>query len=421
MTQLLRAKSNKITREMREVALSENIPPETLILLIKEGKVIIPKNKNHKKVKSVGIGESLRTKVNANIGTSEDCNNVQTEIDKLLAAINSGADTVMDLSIGGDLDMIRKVIIDHSAIPVGTVPIYQNIVRLRRAGKDITDLNIPDILRTIEKNAKDGVDFITVHCGLTTSAVRKLEKSNRIMEVVSRGGSILLNYIRKTGKENPFYTAYNEILKIAKAYDVTLSLGDGLRPGCIHDATDSLQIDELLVLGELQKRAVEAGVQVMIEGPGHIPLGEIKTNVQIEKKVCNGAPFYVLGPIATDIAPGYDHIVSAIGGAIAAACGADFLCFVTPSEHLRLPTVEDVKIGVVASKIAAHIGDIEKGRADAVKWDNDMAIARSQLNWEKMFDLAIEPERPRQYRAESPSKTANVCTMCGDLCAMKKR
>ena len=419
MTQYDKARSGQITDEMRAVSQAEGIDSERLRNLIAEGKVIIPRNRNHEKSSCVGIGTSLRTKVNANIGTSQDRCNLNEELEKLRVAIEAGTDTVMDLSTGGEINTIRKIILEHSTVPVGSVPIYQMVVELLRAGKNIDDLTERIILETIEKHAADGIDFITIHSGLTLNAVRKMKRRDRIMNVVSRGGSFLVRWMQTHRKENPFFTAYDKIIEIAKEYDVSFSLGDGLRPGCIHDATDNIQLDELLVLGELRDRAIDAGVQVMIEGPGHIPLGEIKTNVQIEKKVCKGAPFYVLGPLVTDVSPGYDHIVSAIGGAIAAAEGADFLCFVTPSEHVRLPTVEDVRLGVIASKIAAHIGDIEKNLPGAREWDDALSRAREQRDWEKMFALALDPKRPKQYRTESLPKSSDVCTMCGDLCSMK--
>ncbi len=419
MTQYDQARSGQITDEMRAVSQAEAIDSERLRHLIAEGKVIIPRNRNHEKSSCVGIGALLRTKVNANIGTSQDRCNLNEELEKLRVAIEAGADTAMDLSTGGEINTIRKIILEHATVPIGSVPIYQMVVELLRAGKNIEDLTEQTILETIEKHAADGIDFITIHSGLTLNALRKMKRKDRIMNVVSRGGSFLVRWMQTHRKENPFFTAYDKIIEIAKEYDVSFSLGDGLRPGCIHDATDNIQLDELLVLGELRDRALDAGVQVMIEGPGHIPLGEIKTNVQIEKKVCKGAPFYVLGPLVTDVSPGYDHIVSAIGGAIAAAEGADFLCFVTPSEHLRLPTVEDVRLGVIASKIAAHIGDIEKNVPGAHEWDDALSRAREQRDWEKMFALALDPKRPKQYRTESLPKSSDVCTMCGDLCSMK--
>jgi phosphomethylpyrimidine synthase len=419
MTQLIAATRGEVTPEIQQIGRDEKIDAAALRDLVAAGKVIIPHNRKRRNCTIIGIGAGLRTKINANIGTSQDHCNLNEELEKLRVAVEAGADTVMDLSTGGAIDQIRKVLIENSPVPVGTVPIYQAAVQLMNEGKTIADLDERRILETIRKHAEDGVDFITIHCGVTLNTVRKMDRKWRIMDVVSRGGSLLVRWMREHGKENPFYTAYDKIIEIAREYDVTFSLGDGLRPGCIHDATDGIQLDELLVLGELRDRAVEAGVQVMIEGPGHIPLGEVRANVQIEKKVCKGAPFYVLGPLVTDVAPGYDHIVSAIGGAIAAAEGADFLCFVTPSEHLRLPTVEDVREGVIASKIAAHIGDLEKGIAGAEEWDAEMSRARQQRDWQRMFALALDPQRPRAYRSESQPASADVCTMCGDLCSMK--
>jgi phosphomethylpyrimidine synthase len=419
MTQLSAATRGEITAEMQQVSRDEKLDAAALRDVIAAGKVVIPHNKKRAGCRIIGIGAQLRTKINANIGTSQEHCDLREELEKLRVAVEAGTDTIMDLSTGGAIDHIRRTLIEHSPVPVGTVPIYQAAVELLHEGKEIAELDEQRIVETIRKHAEDGVDFITIHCGLTLNAVRKMDRKWRIMDVVSRGGSLLVRWMRENGKENPFYTAYDKIIEIAREYDVTFSLGDGLRPGCIHDATDGIQLDELLVLGELRDRAVEAGVQVMIEGPGHVPLSEVRTNVQIEKKVCKGAPFYVLGPLVTDVAPGYDHIVSAIGGAIAAAAGADFLCFVTPSEHLRLPTVEDVREGVVASKIAAHVGDLEKGIAGAEEWDAEMSRARQRRDWEQMFALALDPVRPRAYREESHPASSDVCTMCGELCSMK--
>ncbi|MCD6386070.1 phosphomethylpyrimidine synthase ThiC [Candidatus Sumerlaeota bacterium] len=418
MTQLESAKKGVITREMQEVAEKEHIRAEDLRELIAQGRVVIPKNVRHS-IKPIGIGERLRTKVNANIGTSPDYCNLVEELKKLDAAVDAGTDTIMDLSTGGTLDIIRKKIIEASPVPVGSVPIYQVAVELLRQGKRIEDMTEEHILDVIRRHAEDGIDFITIHCGVTRRALAKIERKSRIMDVVSRGGAFIIRWMRANGKENPFYTAYDKIIEIAREYDVTFSLGDGLRPGCIHDATDSVQIDELVIISELRDRAVEAGVQVMVEGPGHVPLSEIEANVLIEKKVCKGAPFYLLGPLATDVAPGYDHIVAAIGGALAAKAGADFLCYVTPAEHLRLPTVEDVRLGVIGARIAAHIGDMEKGYPGAREWDDKLSRAREARDWESMFQLALDPIRPRQYRTERAPKSTDVCTMCGELCSMK--
>jgi len=419
MTRIITARQGKITEEIEESAKEEHIDTEILRQSIADGTVVLIRNTNHKNAKLVAIGKNLKTKVNANIGTSMDYCNIKEELKKVEVAIEAGTDTIMDLSTGGDLDLIRKMIIEHSTVPVGTVPIYQAVVEILREGKTIPDLDESKILDVIRRHLESGVDFITVHCGLLLRAVKRMENTGRIMNVVSRGGSFLVNWMRVHNQENPFYTYYDRILEIAKEFDVTLSLGDGLRPGCIHDSTDGLQVDELLVHGELRDRAVEAGVQVMVEGPGHIPLSEISANVLMEKRICKGAPFYVLGPLPTDIAPGYDHITSAIGGAIAASAGADFLCFVTPSEHLRLPIIEDIREGVIATRIAAHIGDIEKGYPQASERDDSMAYARQERNWERMFTLSIDPVRAKEFYHSRPAHSQDACTMCGDLCSMK--
>ncbi len=418
MTQLEKAKKNIITDEMRKVAEEEHIDVNALKNLIAEGKVVIPKNKKRTFEKVIGIGEKLKTKVNANLGTSEDLCNLEEEIDKLKVAVEAGTDTIMDLSTGGKLRFIREKILENSPVPVGTVPIYQIAVELIKSKKSISEMNEKQILKVIQQQAEDGVDFFTIHSGVTKSAVEKMQQKKRLINVVSRGGSIIIDWIKKNNKESPFYTLYDEILDIMKEYDVTISLGDGLRPGCINDATDYLQTHELMVLGELRDRAFEKGIQVMIEGPGHIPLGEIQTNVQLEKKICKGAPFYVLGPLVTDVAPGYDHIVAAIGGALAGSYGADFLCFVTPSEHLRLPSIDDVREGVVASKIAGHIADIEKGVSGAKNWDYEMSKCRSKLDWDGMLKLALEKTKPKKYRSDRFPINKTVCTMCGELCSM---
>lgn len=419
MTQLESARKGIITPQMESVAQSENVSPEILRDRIAQGLIVIPFNKTRKQCRATGIGLGLRTKVNANIGTSSEHCNLEEEIRKLETSIEVGTDTVMDLSTGGNLDQIRKILIAHSPIPLGTVPIYQCVVELLAQGKQIRDLDESRILDTVQRHAESGVDFITIHSGLTARAVQKMRK-DRIMDVVSRGGSFIVNWIRENRKENPFYTCFDKLIEIALKYDMTFSLGDGLRPGCLHDASDNLQMDELLVLGELRDRAVEAGVQTMIEGPGHVPLPQIQMNVQMEKSICKGAPFYVLGPLVTDVAPGYDHMAGAIGGALAAWYGADFLCFLTPSEHLRLPTIEDTREGVIATRIAAHAGDIAKGIPGALEWDNKMSRARQKRNWDEMFRLAMDNRRAREYRLSDPTKSSDVCTMCGDLCSMKQ-
>lgn len=419
MTQLEYAKKGRITPEIKYVAKQEGLEPKELLKKIAQGKVVIPINRLRKQVKPCGIGEGLRTKINANIGTSPDSNNIKNELKKLKVAIENGADTVMDLSMGGDLKKIRNAILRASSVPVGTVPIYEVAVNAVRNKKPIPYVTEDEIFETIEEQAKEGVAFFTLHCGVTTETVERLKKEGRIADVVSRGGAILIEWMVHNGKENPLYVSFDRILEIAKKYDITLSLGDGMRPGSIADATDRAQIQELLLLGELTKRAWDSGVQVMIEGPGHMPLNQIESNVLLEKRICHGAPFYVLGPLVTDVAPGYDHITSAIGGALAAAYGADFLCYVTPSEHLSLPSVSDVKTGVISSRIAAHAADIAKNIKGALDWDISMSVARKKRDWKKQFLLAIDAELPKEYRKRSNPSAKDVCTMCSQYCSMK--
>ncbi len=420
MTQLLAAKKGIITKEMEFVANEENLDKKYILNKIKEGKIVIPANINHKNLKPKGIGEGLTTKVNVNLGSSKDKEDFEFELKKLDVAIKYGADAVMDLSTGENLGELRKLIIERSPIMVGTVPIYEAAIISARKygflGKMTKDL----LFDVIEQHCQDGVDFITVHCGVTQKSIEKIKNEGRLLNVVSRGGSFLVEWMIFNKKENPLYEFYDELLKIAKKYDVTLSLGDGLRPGCLADATDRGQIYELITLGELTQIAWENGVQVMIEGPGHVPIDEIEMNIKLEKSLCHGAPFYVLGPIVTDIAPGYDHITSAIGGAIAAWHGADFLCYVTPAEHLRLPDIDDVKEGLIATKIAAHAGDIGKKIKGAIDKDILMSIARKELDWKKQIELSIDPEKAKKYRESLMSKDEDACSMCGEFCAVKK-
>jgi len=403
------------TKETRAVAKKEGVAPEQVSRGVAAGRIVIPCNPGHAPG-PCGIGEGLRVKVNVNLGTSKDHVDFEEELEKARIAARYGADALMDLSTGGDIDSIRRAILKETTMPVGTVPIYQTGLRMARQSA-VVDMNEDDIFNGIETHAKDGVDFMTVHCGITRESVAWLKRSERITDVVSRGGSFLVAWILHNEKENPLYENFDYLLELAREYEFTLSLGDGMRPGCLHDASDAPQLQELFILGDLVKRARAKGVQTMVEGPGHVPMDEIESNVKIEKAVCDGAPFYVLGPLVTDIAPGYDHITAAIGGAIAAYSGADFLCYVTPAEHLSLPTPEDVREGLIASKIAAHAADLALGRG----WERDdaMARAREDLDWEGMFAHALDPEKARAYRSRGHNEDAQGCSMCGDVCAIK--
>jgi len=413
------ARKNIITPEMEQVAATEGVSAEYIRQAIAEGHVIIPLNRNHRSIKPMGIGRGLKTKINANIGTSKDCMDVEEELKKLSVAIAAGADTIMDLSTGGNIDDVRKVIVRASTVPVGTVPIYQAAIEAAGRKKAMVEMTVDEIFKVIERHAEDGIDFITVHCGLTREAARRLKKEGRLMDVVSRGGAFTIEWMAYNKKENPLYEYYDRLLELARSYDLTLSLGDGMRPGSIADATDRAQVQELIVLGELAQRALEKDVQVMIEGPGHVPINQIETNIMLQKQLCHGAPFYVLGPLVTDAAPGYDHITSAIGGAIAASYGADFLCYVTPSEHLRLPTIEDVREGVIASKIAAHAGDIAKGVPGAMERDITMSRCRKMLDWKGQIKTALDPVKAQALRDSRTPAEDDVCTMCGEFCAIK--
>jgi len=420
MGQRIKAHKGIVTKEMEMIAIEEGISLEWLRNKVACGRVVIPVNRKHKGIKPVGIGEGLRIKVNANLGTSSDHIDLEEELKKLEVSIRTGADTVMDLSTGGEIDTIRKEIIRHSSIPVGTVPIYEAAVKAVRKRRSLAKMRVEDLFEVIERQAEEGVDFMTVHCGVTRSSVERLRRDRRLMGVVSRGGSFLVEWMIYNNQENPLFSHYDRLLEIAKRFDVTLSLGDGLRPGCLADATDRPQVEELIILGELTERAWAEGVQVMIEGPGHVPLDQIEANVLLEKRLCKGAPFYVLGPLVTDISPGYDHITSAIGGAIAGKAGADFLCYVTPSEHLKLPSIEDVVEGVIATRIAAHAADIARGNQKALQKDLDMAKARKSFDWKKQIELSIDPEKAKRYHDEGKSNEDDVCTMCGEFCAMKR-
>ncbi|HNZ65128.1 MAG TPA: phosphomethylpyrimidine synthase ThiC [Smithella sp.] len=419
MTQLEKARKGLMTEEMKIAAREENVAPEYIRKGIAEGTIVICRNINHQTIKPLAIGKGLRTKTNANIGTSKDHTDLNLELKKLKIAVDAGADAVMDLSTGGNLAAIRKKVMRKSTVAIGTVPIYQAAVKMIQKGKAISEMTADDIFEVIEENGRDGVDFITVHCGVTRLSVSALKSQKRILGIVSRGGSMTANWMDCNKKENPLYEDYDRLLEIARRYDMVLSLGDGLRPGAIDDATDQAQLQELIILGKLAARARAVGVQVMIEGPGHVPLTEIVTNIKLQKEICQNAPFYVLGPLPTDIAPGYDHITSAIGGAIAGAAGADFLCYVTPAEHLRLPTLDDVRDGVVAARIAAHIADIAKGVNKAREKDRKMSLYRKNFDWQGQVDLSIDPQKTIALLEKSKSAKNEGCTMCGEFCAIK--
>jgi phosphomethylpyrimidine synthase len=419
MTLLEYAKNNTITPIIKRIASEESKKPDLILKLIKEGKVVILHNQKHKIKKPCAIGYGLRTKVNANIGTSTDKSEINDELKKIAIAVKYGADTIMDLSVGGNLEKIRKEVLRYSPVPVGTVPIYEIAVKAQSKKGNFLKFTLDDILRILEAQAKEGVDFFTIHAGVNQKSLNTLKEQKRLLGIVSRGGAILASWMSYHKKENPFYEHFDKVLDIAHAYDVTISLGDGLRPGSILDSTDRAQIAELRILGELALRAKRKKVQVIIEGPGHIPLDEIKKNVTLEKKICHRAPFYVLGPLVTDVAAGYDHISASIGAALAASQGADFLCYVTASEHLRHPSIEDVKEGVIASKIAAHAADIVKGVKSAREWDKKMSEARKKRNWRKQIVLSIDPDKAKYYRNSSKPEVLDVCTMCGKYCSIK--
>lgn len=415
-TQMDAARKGIVTEQMNAVAKYENMDVNVLCDLVSKGQVAIPANKNHKCLTPYGIGRELKTKINVNLGTSKDCLDMDIELEKVMAAVNMGAEAIMDLSSFGDTQTFRRKLTNECPAMIGTVPIYDAVVYYNKPLKTITAKEWIDIVRM---HADDGVDFMTIHCGINKSTAQRFKQAKRHTNIVSRGGSIIFAWMELTGNENPFFEFYDEILDICATHDVTLSLGDACRPGSIADAGDISQIEELVTLGELTARAWDKNVQIIIEGPGHMPLNQIKANMEIQQTICKGAPFYVLGPLVTDIAPGYDHITSAIGGAIAATYGASFLCYVTPAEHLRLPTVDDVKEGIIASKIAAHAADLAKGINGAADWDFEMSKARSELDWEKQFSLAIDPEKARRYRSESTPEREDTCTMCGKMCAVR--
>ena len=415
-TQMDAARKGILTKELLAVAKKEQMEPEKLVKLVAAGQVVIPANKCHTCLDPNGIGSALRTKINVNLGTSSDLNDLDMELQKVNDAVAMGAESIMDLSSFGDTQKFRRKLTAECPAIIGTVPIYDAVVYYHKPLREITS---EEWLQIAEMHAKDGVDFLTIHVGINKNTAERFKKMKRLTNIVSRGGSIIFAWMEMTGQENPFYEHFDRLLDICQEYDVTLSLGDACRPGCLEDATDVSQLEELLTLGELTRRAWEKNVQVMIEGPGHMPLDQIAANMKIQQSVCKGAPFYVLGPLVTDVAPGYDHITAAIGGAIAASAGASFLCYVTPAEHLRLPNRDDVKEGIIASRIAAHAADIAKGIPGAKEWDRKMAQARARLDWEEQFSLAIDPEKARRYRAESKPEKEDTCSMCGNFCAVK--
>ncbi len=419
MTQIEPARNKTVTPLMRRVAAKENLSPAFLLQRIREGKIVIPCNKGRFIKNPCGIGYGLSVKINANLGTSTDRHSLKEELKKLKVAVDAGADTVMDLSVGGDIKRIRRAILKHSAVPVGTVPIYEIAVNAQEDKGGFLKFTVEDVLAALREQAEDGVDFFTVHAGVTRKSLAALRSQERLLGIVSRGGAILARWMNEYKKENPFYEYFDEVLDIAREYDITLSLGDGLRPGSILDATDRGQLAELHILGELASRARKRDVQVMIEGPGHVPLHQIRQNILLEKKICRGAPFYVLGPLVTDVAAGYDHINAAIGGALAASFGADFICYVTASEHLRHPGIEDVREGVIAARISAHAADIAKGLKKAVKWDRDISLARKKRDWKKQIRLSLDPVRAKAMRDSFRPALKDVCTMCGRYCSIK--
>lgn len=415
-TQMDAARKGIVTREMEVVAGKEGMDLHTLMSLVAEGKIVIPANKNHKSLDPSGVGQGLKTKVNVNLGISKDDYSLERELEKVKVALDMKAEAIMDLSNYGKTAEFREKLVEISGAMIGTVPMYDAVGFYDKELKDIT---VDEFFKVVEKHAEDGVDFVTIHAGLNRETIETFKRNPRLTHIVSRGGSLLFAWMELNKKENPFYEHFDRLLDICEKYDLTLSLGDACRPGCINDATDASQVKELMVLGELTKRAWRRNVQVIIEGPGHMAINEIESNIILEKRLCHGAPFYVLGPIVTDIAPGYDHITSAIGGAIAATYGADFLCYVTPAEHLRLPNIDDMKEGIIAAKIAAHAADIAKGVKGAREWDYNMSKARQNLDWDKMFDLSLDKEKPKRYRGESIPHHKDSCTMCGKMCSMR--
>ena len=416
-TQMDAAKKGILTNQMENVLNNEDLKEKELLENVANGKLVIPANKNHENAAGIAVGKGASTKINVNLGVSEDCHNMDMELKKVEKALELKADALMDLSTYGATREFRQKLVEIAPVMLGTVPMYD---AARIYDGDAYKLSVDEIFDVVEMHAEDGIDFMTIHAGVNRESVEKMKNNPRQTDMVSRGGALLLEWMDENDRENPFFEHFDRLLELCQKYDITLSLGDGMRPGCLKDATDSAQIQELIILGELTRRAWQENVQVMIEGPGHVPLNEVITNMQLEKKLCYGAPFYVLGPVVSDVAPGYDHITSAIGGALAASSGADFLCYVTPAEHLRLPDLDDMREGIIATRIAAQAADVANGLAQAIAWENKMARARENLDWEKMFSLAMDEEKARKYRESSRPLDQEVCTMCGKMCALRK-
>ncbi|MFP4163817.1 MAG: phosphomethylpyrimidine synthase ThiC [Chitinispirillaceae bacterium] len=419
MTRVEHAKAGTVTDEMRTAAAQENLTPEQIRQGVADGTIALIKNRL-RTIDPLPIGTNTRIKINANIGTSSSKSDVNEELNKMKVAVRHGADAIMDLSTAGDLTEIRSALLKECPKVIGTVPLYEMAILARKKQKSVLDLTADEMFDLIEQHCRQGVDFLTLHCGVTRQSVSRFKEVKRLAGATSRGGTIIMEWIHHNNKENPLYEQYDRLLEICAEYDVAVSLGDGFRPGALYDASDRVQIEELIILGDLVKRARTKNVGVFVEGPGHVPLDQVKTNIQIQKTLCNGAPFYVLGPLVTDVSPGYDHIAGAIGGAVAGMAGADFLCYLTPAEHLRLPSLEDVREGVIASRIAAHAADVARGLPGAVQWDHEISRAKIDLNWSKMISLCVDPDKAKAYRESLPPTDQELCSMCGEFCAIKR-
>jgi phosphomethylpyrimidine synthase len=419
MTRIEQARQGVLTDECRISAQREGMDPQIMRAAVADGTIVIVKNRL-RTIAPLAIGAGTRIKVNANIGTSSSRASLDEELAKLQTAMEHGADAVMDLSTAGDIEGIRRAVLEKCPVAVGTVPLYEMALVARERRSSIVSITADDMFSIIEKHCKQGVDFLTLHCGITRQTVARFKESNRLMGAVSRGGTMLMEWIHFNNRENPLYEQFDRLLDVCAEYDVAVSLGDGFRPGSLRDATDRVQIEELVILGELVKRARARGVGVFVEGPGHVPLNQVAANMQVQKTLCGNAPFYVLGPLVTDVSPGYDHISAAIGGAVAGMAGADFLCYVTPAEHLRLPSIDDVRDGVIGARIAAHAADIARGLPGAMEWDNAISKAKMELDWERIISLCIDPKKARAYRESLPPNEDSLCSMCGEFCAIKR-